>query len=749
MSVRGSGAVLSSQGVDRPTHAIARARGAIDVDGDLEDAGWEGAAVIPLAFEVAPGENEAAAVRTECRMAYDGDALFLGCEALDPDPDAIRAFVVDRDGIDGHDRVVLTLDTFDDQRRGFQFGVSALGVQYDAVVAQQGTGGPDGGGDPDAEPVDPAWDAIWSSAGRITERGFVIEAAIPFAALRFPRTEGPATWGFYLSRSWPRSVTTELRSVPLDRADACGLCQAAALTGLTGITPGRNVELNPTLTASRMDTRPAAGGALMDGDADPDVGLDARWGITSNLTLNLTANPDFSQVEADVAQLDVNNQFALFFPERRPFFLEGADFFGTPIQAVFTRSISDPVGGAKITGKFGDYGLGLLAARDAVTNLLIPGAERSRQTRLDAPATTVVGRLRGDLGASSNVGALVTSRDGSGYHNRVGGVDALYRPARSVTLQGQLLRSHTRYPGPLARDFGQRADAFAGTAWRTSGNWTTRNWLADANWSWTDEGFRADAGFVNQAGRMGGNVNVRRRWWGGSDTWFSQIRTQVGTWHSRDFEGNQLNGGVWMGLEYFGPGQTYVGFWPNLFMEEYFAGTAYRGLRQYYFSSSASPVGALTLYFGGDVGDRIDFANERLGHQVTLRPSVTLRLGRNTDLNLQHSWQRLTRDGGTVFSADLTQLRAVYNFSTRSYVRAVVQYRETDRNPALYATEVDERSRSVFTQLLYSYKLNPRTVLFAGYSDDRDGWIDPDGRHEPLSPRGRTFFLKLGYAFQP
>lgn len=731
----------------RKTHGIGRTAGVISVDGELTDAGWADALVIPLLFEVRPAENGPARMATECRMAYDDQALYLGCVAEDAEPDAIRAFVVDRDGIDGHDRVILTLDPFNDQRRAFQFGISALGVQYDTVLAQQGTGGPDSG--PDTEPVDPSWDAIWSSAGRITDRGYVVEAAVPFDALRFPRTDGPATWGLYLSRWWPRSENAEFRSVPWNRDDSCVLCQSDALRGLRGIAPGTNLQVTPTFTASRSEARADGDAGLVAGATQESFGMDAQWGLTTNMTLNLTVNPDFSQVEADVAQLDVNTRFALFFPEKRPFFLEGADIFGTPIQAVFTRSISDPVAGGKVTGKFGPHALGALVARDAVTNLIFPGSEFSRGTSIDAPVTAAVARYRTDVGGSSTVGGLVTAREGGGYSNRVGGVDAFYRPLSQLTLQGQFLRSRTEYRPDVARTFGQPDGAFGGNAAALRANWASRGWLISSEYSLTDPGFRADAGFVPRAERRGGSANVIRRWWGGSDDWYTQFRLQAGVWDQRDYDGNPLAAGYWFGLHYFGPGQTFVGIWPNLNMREHVGVRTFDGLWQVYYNVSTAPTGALSLSVNGDVGPQVDFANLRTAHQVTVAPQVGLRVGRNVQFELRHTYQRMDADAGRVFAANLSQFRAVYNFSPRSYVRAIVQYRQTDREAARYREPVDRRSRSVFTQLLYSYKLNPQTVLFAGYSGDRDGLVDPDGRHVPLTERGRTLFLKLGYAFQP
>jgi hypothetical protein len=318
----------------REEFLVDRAESTIRVDGALDEAAWTSAMRLSLPFETSPGDNTPARAETRCHVTYDDANLYLACEAFDPDPASIRAFVTDRDDVDEHDRVGFTIDPFNDTRRAFEFGITALGVQSDGVFDQQQGW------------TDRSWDAIWTSAGRITDSGYIVEAAIPFRSLRFPSSAGIQTWGIFAWRQWPRSEAVEFRSMRLDRNNSCMLCQANLATGFQGISPGVNLELVPTITSSRTDSRdefptdPLARGSL---DAEP--GLDLRWGITSDLTVNTTVNPDFSQVEADVAQLDVNNRFALFFPEKRPFFLEGADFFSTPLRAVFTRTIADPLVG--------------------------------------------------------------------------------------------------------------------------------------------------------------------------------------------------------------------------------------------------------------------------------------------------------------------------------------------------------------------------------------------------------------------
>ncbi|HSR42269.1 MAG TPA: DUF5916 domain-containing protein, partial [Longimicrobiales bacterium] len=391
----------------RIEYPVRPAASAIDVDGRLEEPGWLAAEPIPLPWETAPGDNAPAPVRTECYVTFDEERLYLACVARDPDPDRIRAYITDRDDTEGHDRVVFALDPFDDARRAFEFGVSALGVQSDAVFEEQS-------GESDA-----SWDAIWSSAGRIAPEGWVVEAAIPFRSLRFP-AGGDRAWGFHVRREWPRSDRVETRSMHWDRDRACQLCQANRVTGISGVSPGLDVELVPTLTARVAEARrdfPA--GELEGPGPEPEVGLDARWGVTTDLTLNATLNPDFSQVEADAPQLDANTRFALFFPEKRPFFLEGAELFRTPVEAVFTRTVVDPVVGMKATGKLGASAVGAMVALDETNVLLLPGNQGSESVSLDQRVLSAVGRFRRDVGASGTVGALYTARVADGYGNHV------------------------------------------------------------------------------------------------------------------------------------------------------------------------------------------------------------------------------------------------------------------------------------------------------------------------------------------
>jgi hypothetical protein len=337
---------------------IPKAAAPIRIDGVLDEEAWAAAPKIPLPYEWQPGDNVPAPVDTDCRVTYDLHNLYIGFRCFDPEPKKIRAHLMDRDDTDTlimDDHVSFMIDSFNDERRGFQFRVNPMGVQADANFSElEGY-------------EDFSWDAIWKSAAKITDWGWAVEVAIPLGQLRFRKTDGPQTWGLSAERSWPRDARHRMTSHIRSRNVNCIICQFNKLTGFEGITPGQNIELTPTVTAVRtdaMDMGEYPGGSLARGDIKDDYGLTAKWGITPNLILNGTVNPDFSQVEADVAQLQINRRFALFYPEKRPFFLEGGDFFLTPLQAVFTRTVADPLWGTKLTGKSGRTAMGVFAAQD-------------------------------------------------------------------------------------------------------------------------------------------------------------------------------------------------------------------------------------------------------------------------------------------------------------------------------------------------------------------------------------------------
>jgi hypothetical protein len=710
---------------------VTRATSAIKVDGVLDEAAWQSALAVDLPFEWFPGNNVPPPVKTEALVTFDDANLYLAFRAEDPQPGSIRAHLMDRDSIAAFiqdDHVGVNLDTFNDERRALQFRVNPLGVQVDATYSEI-----------DAQ-EDFSWDAIWASEGQVTDQGYVVEIAIPFKQLRFPRTDAPQTWGFEAFRNYPRNVRHRISSKHTDRAKDCTLCQENKVSGFQGIAPGRNLELTPTVTASRsdsLDTFPD--GDLVAGDEDVEPGLTARWGITPNTTLNATVNPDFSQVEADAAQLAVNTRFALFYPEKRPFFLEGADLYLTPLQAVFTRTVADPDWGAKINTKEGKNALGVFVAEDEVNNLVIPSNQGSGSAFLEEPVTSGVLRYRRDIGKYSTLGVLYTGREGGDYHNRVAGLDGFVRFTPSDTVRVQYLGSDTLYPEAVATRFGQDLDAFGGDAFHVQYDHFAKSWKGYVSYQDLDPLFRADSGFIPRVDVKTAQAQAERFLYGGKDDWYSRMSFGARGLRTEDHAGTLTDQTMELFGTFNGPFQSQA----ELYVDR--NRTFYNGvtfdLDQQTLFFQINPSGNLRLRLNAQLGDQIDFANTRRGDLVYLVPGVQLR-GRNLSLQLDHAYQKLDVPGGRLFDVNLTQMKLIYQLNVRTFVRAIVQYQDLERNPKLYVRTVRPEQEDVFGQFLFAYKLNPQTVLFAGYTDSRLGLQGVD-----LTETGRTFFLKLGYAF--
>jgi len=708
-------------------HRLPRLDADCQVDGVLDEAAWDRALSLPLGIEVEPAENVPAPVQTEVRLYYSETQLCAGFLARDPNPAAIRSRLSDRDSIDEDDWVGLVLDTFNDARRSFIFRVNPLGVQADSIETTDGEGGS-------------AWDAIWSSAGRTTPEGYVVEMAIPFSSLRFQRTDGEQVWGFDAIRSYPRGVRHQIGLFERDRSNNCYLCQADKITGISGVEPSLSLELDPTVSALYAQRR-EPGGSFETTDSDPEAGLTARWSVTPNLTLAGAINPDFSQVETDAAQLDVNRQFALFYPEKRPFFLEGSDFFETPLNAVYTRTVADPSWGVKLTGKVGRGVIGVFTARDEVTNLLIPAPQSSQVDSIAQENQSTAVRYRRDLGRSSTIGVLVTDREGERYHNRVGGLDLSLRPTPTHQLRLQVLGSSTRYPGEVQENAGQPAGTLEGSAIDLFYSHQTRDYEAYFMFRDVEPGFRSDLGFTPQAGFRHYDTGYVHHWQHDDPGhWYNSVRAWIGYEYDDDREGNMLRQVAGSFVLWQGPRQS------SLYALLYRGKRTYLG-REYgndtlQIDSSTTPVSWLSLGLSGFVGDDVDLAGQRPADRLRLTPSVTLRAGERFQLSLSHDWERLDIAAGRLFRASLSELRTAYQINLRSFVRLIVQNVDYRFDPELYEGQIDAHLRHLLTQLLFSYKINPQTALYLGYSDNYDA-----NQAQPLTQVDRSVFVKLGYAW--
>jgi len=715
---------------------LPRTAGAIAVDGVLDEDAWRGATQIELGFETQPGENIPARVKTVAYLMEDGTSLYVGFVASDPDPSKIRAYLRDRDTADNDDLVGIIIDTYNDGRRAFEFYANPLGVQMDLT-------NDDTANRKNTFEIDYSWDAIWDSAGRINGDGYVVEMRIPLNQLRFPAVDGKQTWGVDFSRTYPRGSKYRFSSNLRDRGINCILCQIGKLSGLENAEPGRDLEVVPTLTASQSDSTDEPGiDPMVSGSTKTEAGLSLRWGITPDLTANLAINPDFSQIEADASQLEVNNRFALFFPEKRPFFLEGADYFTTPFRAVFTRTIAEPEVGAKLTGKRGENTFGVFATQDRVTNLLFPGAFESDTTTLEQSNTSFVGRYSRGFGDTSSIGGLVTVRDGDGYHNYLASIDGRWKINDQHTLSLQHLESETQYPLDVAVEFEQPQGVFDGNATGLRYKYESRSWFGNLRHVSLSDGFRADSGFQARIGITKQTANMGHTWHGDDESWWYRMRfqTQYESTHLEDgtFAGKELSVRFGVG----GPLQSWTQF--ALVGGSELDGGVLFNTQSIRFFFKIQPRGGLVLEVLTEIGEQIDYENTRLGDRKLLQPSINWNASRNLLVSMDGIFASLdTQDGEKIFDATVVDARVTWQFNVRSFLRVTVQHSETSRNQAVYVDEVDANSKDVGRQLLYSYKINPQTVFFLGYSDSYLDDDDLDG----LTASDRSVFMKIGYAW--
>ena len=459
----------------RPSVQPTRTEAAPRIDGSLDDAVWRGATRITEFVQQQPLDGEPATEETELYIVYDTQNLYFGMHVHYSDPVLVRANRSDRDQTFSDDTITLYFDPFLDQQRAYVFSVNGYGVQSDAILdsstpaggmggggrrsggggGRPGSGGSPGGGRSGgmgaslaaalggAPTGDTSWDALFESSGTLVDDGWTAELAIPFKSLRYPsRGRGERhRWGFQVVRSIPSKNETDVWA-PISRDVAGFLPQMGLLDGLTDLSTSRNLELLPTLTAIRFGSLDTETGVFDDGDPDPEGGVNVKYGVTPNLTFDYTYNPDFSQIESDIPQIEVNQRFPLFYAELRPFFLEGQEIFQVPgqVNLVHTRTIVDPRQGAKLTGKVGNTTVGVLVANDEAPGLV----EDVRPDLHGRTAQVAIARARYDLYAESYLGVIATDREfGDGY-SRVGGVDGRFRLGRTSSVSFQAAASQHR-----------------------------------------------------------------------------------------------------------------------------------------------------------------------------------------------------------------------------------------------------------------------------------------------------------------
>lgn len=697
---------------------LTRTETAPKIDGILDAEEWTIAARVALDKQFEPQENAAATEKTDVYLLYDKENLYIAFRAFDADARAIRAPVSKRDDIRQDDFVSVWLDTFDDRRRTYAFRFNPLGIQEDGIFT-------------DGNLSDLTWDGILESKGVLLPDGYAVEAKIPFKSLRF-QINSKKSWGLHLFRKIARK-NEQTSWMPISRDRESFLIQMGSLSGLDGVFAGRTLDVIPYVTISNNGTREAdltiPAGARLNTVNKLDVGATATYTLTPNLTLSATVNPDFSQIENDVPQVSVNQRFPLFFPERRPFFQEGAEvfrsFYSAAPRIIDTRQIVDPDWGIKLTGKIGKNTIGFLSASDRAPGLrLLP-----RDENFGKNASFNIFRYGRDVLKQSTVGFSLTSRRFAGASNTVTTADGRFRIGDKHLVAYQLSYSKT-----TDLDGTKRAGANLYFVY----NYEDRKWDFGTSQSSAARNFRAQTGFIRRTGFLRSYGYVGRTFRPKEKSWWVKARPFVVALAFRDQNGK-------LDETFFDPGvdlefargisiYTYFSTRRDNFLGRGYTTRAYINI----FSINAFKRFAVNGNFS--IGSGVNFNPLRPEIGGLFNNSLTLTLRPTTKLNSEFLWLKSSltskTSGENLFAQDIYRNRTVYQFNRFNSVRSILDY--------------DTLERRIGASLLYAYTPRPNTAVYVGYGDTLYNGIEPLGgvRQSGLYRQSRSLFAKFSYNFR-
>lgn len=709
----------------------------IVLDGRLDEPAWSRAKPWDRFYEVSPDEKIEAKVRTEARFAYDAHALYAGVRAFDPGMAELRAPFARRDNVlADQDMVILFIDPVGKRKFAHFVRANPRGVIADGLYNED-TGNEDFSPDFDVEVV----------TGRF-EGGWTAEFRIPFSSLRY--SDPPSKeWSVLVFRNWPRDQRYRMASSPLPRDMTCFLCLNEPLTGLGELPPTRFLTLTPNLTLRSVENRDIGVPARREGDGV--ASLDIKWRPRADLVADATINPDFSQVELDTPQLAGNAQFALYYPEKRPFFLEGSDILQGPFNAIYTRSVTDPAWGVRATQRRDDFDGTVLVTRDEGGGLvLLPNAYGTNFASQNFKSTASFARGRWQV-AGASVGALFTDRtiDGGAY-NRVAGPDVTWFPTTEHRLRAQVLGSWTTaLPSSDSLAGASIAKGPLQTSHAATFDWTYNgaDWIEYLKVEDVGREFRADNGFFGQNGyRTVYNETTRKflNAWGFNEVspyFFAQYTTVPGG----KVQYQQNNFGVRWGL----PRATTISteIRPNNLVAVREGG----GLRkrdQLYLSIDSNPFPWFSRLFAETAfGDRVDVSNNRVGRgvyysiQANVRPHPRAEIEYRIDNDFIDSLVSV-EGSKRVLAQRVQQLLAIWHFSARDSVRAIYQSTAIRRAPSLWEQPVSARENSETVSIVYGHRRGIGTNFYVGATFARSR--DPDAALKHLQTE---IFAKASWAF--
>jgi hypothetical protein len=763
--------------VFNPTLDLKPAAGEIKIDGRLTDGAWGTAARAANFVERSPGDNTEPPVRTEALVMYGPDKLYVGFICYD-DPSSIRATMSQRDQYGADDEVCVTLDAYGDGAWAYEFQVNPYGIQKDLLWTK-------------VFGENQGFDLIWESAAHINDSGYTVEIAIPFTSLRFPNQD-VQSWRMDFQRGHPRDSYRQYSWSPNTHDDQCWPCQWGTVNGISKVRPGKGLEILPSFVSTQAGEKSGIrqlstsqinpDTTFENGDILGDLSLGAKYSVNSDVTVEGSYNPDFSQIEADAAQVDVNSTISLFYPERRPFFQEGSDLFITLFNSFYTRMVNDPQAAAKLTARWDGFSVAYTMARDENSPYSIP-IEEQGWTRAIGKSTVNVVRGLGNIGSGSTLGFLAAHRD---YTHGGSGVilagDGEIKLNRTYSIVGQGVISNTTEPNMTDTALVRRyrlprgsfdrgrytinldGESYWGTAFITEFRRRSRKWNFTIDYNqltptyrtqvgydpWNDQknffafttyNFRPTSGLFE---RISPQLGIDRRWSFGAGEQhivrkWAHFNANVSAnlrWAQTYLQVNTTQGSErWFGDEY-----------KKLFtVSTFIASQPYDkigyNLQYSYGQSPAVYVGAKGHESNFSVGLDLKPID-----RLVIEPSINYARSKHVDTH------------ALLYEEMIARTRFRLQVNPRLSVRLVVQYDDYDQNVEVgYPEYYHVSGRTWEFDPLLTYRLNSFSMFYLGSTHDltdfgvpTDDFPSnlPDSAPSKWRQSSRQFFMKLQYLFQ-
>lgn len=711
-------------------------KGEIKIDGELNELIWQRCITAENFVEIEPGDNIKSVVETKTWVSYDEDNLYIAAVCYDNDMTKIRANMTDRDKIFNDDFFDILLDTYDDDKQAYEFCVNPYGVQGDLLWT------------PNNEDSSP--DYIWSAETKLYKDRWTIEIAIPFKSIRFP-DKNELNFGVHFIRNWPRSSRFQFSWAPISRDNPSLMGQSGNIYGIKNIKRGKNLEILPYVLGSvsgyLKDPNNPSSKFVADSLVKGEIGVNLKYGITSNLTAELTYNPDFSQVESDATQIDVNSASVINYPEKRPFFLEGSNIFNMDISTVYTRMLNNPLFAGKLTGKLGKFELGYIVNYDENTPYILPHDYGSVFINTDLKSISNILRIKRDVGGESYIGLIATDREVKNSYNRVLGFDGSINFLSNYYINWQLMGYYTKelndttiFNSKLKTGDGHNlsfnGEKFSGYGGFVSFLRRSRHWDFNVGiWQMPPQ-TRKDVGYT-------GSINWREinTWQGYSinpeNSFIVYMQPQLDAWLTYQFDGSIRERVVQpkIYVKFDKMIDLSTGF--LLVNDEEYKNIFHRGIHRGWLNFNINTINYVNGGGYFEAGKSIvRFAYPSyLGNLFTGELWLTINPLDRFRYDIDYSYSQLSKDGGEkLYAGYILRNKFTYQFSKNLFLRVIGEYDSFDKKFSI--------------DPLLSYKWNPFTIFYIGSTHRIYDYGDRGNGDPRFKESSRQFFAKFQYLFR-